>query len=133
MKRITLIFFTFSGIYTGYAQKLAQTQDSIGTGQNAIANIQPIKKDSSGFKKKPSIRLYPNPAKNKVEIDIKGFDRGYVNIQLSDIKGKLIREDKRLVFSGSEIIVLMFFEKPGLYFLWLKQGKKNLRSKLIIQ
>ena len=133
MKRITLFFFTFSGIYTAFSQKPAETADSIHARQTIIANIQPIKKDSTVVKVKPSIRLYPNPARNKVEIDIKGFEPGYVKIQLVDNKGKLVREDKRLVFSGSEIIVLMFSEKPGLYFLWLKQGEKMLRNKLIIQ
>lgn len=133
MKKITLIFFTFSGIYTGFSQKPAETADSIHTRQNIITNMQPVKKDSAVVKLTPSIRLYPNPAKNKVEIDIKGFDPGYVKIQLVDNKGKLLREDKRLVFSGSEIIMLMFSEKPGLYFLWLKQGETMLRNKLIIQ
>ncbi len=77
--------------------------------------------------------MYPNPAKNKVDMEIKGFDPGYVKIQLVDNRGKLIREDKRLVFSGDEIIVLMFSEKPGLYFLLLKQGTKSVRNKLVIQ
>jgi Secretion system C-terminal sorting domain len=115
MKQIVFFFFTFSGICTGFAQKPAEIIDSI------IA------------KEKPSIRLYPNPAKNKVEIEIKGFDRGYVQVQLTDKNGNLVRNDKRFVFSGNEIIILMFSEKPGLYFLLLKQGKNNVRSKLIIQ
>lgn len=133
MKKITLIIFTFSGIYTGFSQKPAQTPDSIHTRENVPANTPPIKIDSASVKEKPSIRLYPNPAKNKVDMEIKGFDPGYVKIQLVDNRGKLIREDKRLVFSGDEIIVLMFSEKPGLYFLLLKQGTKSVRNKLVIQ
>ena len=133
MKKITLIFFTFSGIYAGFAQKPAETTDSIHARENVMANTPPTKIDSMHVKEKSSIRLYPNPAKNKVEIEIKAFDPGYVKIQLIDNKGKLVREERRLIFSGNEIIILMFSEKPGLYFLVVKQGNKLLKNKLIIQ
>lgn len=80
-----------------------------------------------------SIRLYPNPAKNRINVEISGFDPGFVQVQLLDNKGNLVSDNIRTVFSGNEIIVLMFLEKPGLYYLWLKQGEKNHKSKLIIQ
>lgn len=84
-------------------------------------------------KEMPAVRVFPNPAKNKVEIEVKGFEPGNVQVQLIDKNGKLVRNDKRIVFSGNEIIVLMFSEKPGLYFLLVKQGGKNVRTKLVIQ
>jgi hypothetical protein len=117
MKQIAFLFFTFLGICTGFAQKPAQIIDSV----------------SITVKEKPSIHLFPNPAKNKIEIEIKGFDQGHILVQLFDNNGKQVRIDKRLVVSGNEIIVFMFSEKPGLYFLLLKQGKLHLRRKLIIQ
>lgn len=115
MKQIVFLFFTFLGICTGFAQKPAEIIDSLI------------------IKEKPSIRLFPNPAKNKVEIEIKAFEPGYVWIQLIDKHGNMLRNDKRLVFSDNEIIVFMFSEKPGLYFLLLKQGEKKVKSKLIVQ
>ncbi len=115
MKQIVFLFFTFSGICSGFAQKPAQAIDSVM------------------LKEKPALRLFPNPAKNKVEIELKGFDPGYVVIQLLDNNGRLKREDRRLVFTGNEIIVFMFSESPGLYLIWLKQGDKKLKSKLVIQ
>jgi len=133
MKKITLIFFTFSGIYTGFSQNPGAIADSITVKENTIANTPPIKNVLPVVKEKPAIRLFPNPAKNKVEIEISGFDPGYIKIQLIDGKGKSVREDKRLVFNGNEVIVLMFSEKPGLYFLCLKQGTKNIKSKLLVQ
>lgn len=133
MKKITLIFFTFSGICTGFAQKSADIIDSDSVEQIIVIAGKPSKIDSPVVKEKPFVRLFPNPAKNKVEIEIKGFDPGYIQIQLLDNNGKLLRDDKRLVFGGNEIIVLMFSEKPGLYFLLLKQHEKKLKSKLIIQ
>lgn len=115
MRQIAFLFFTFSGICTGFAQKPAEITDSITVN------------------KKPSIRLFPNPAKNKVEIEIKGFDPGYVSVQLIDRHGNMVRTEKRLVFDGNEIIVFMFSEKPGLYFLLLKQGEKKVQRSILIQ
>lgn len=89
--------------------------------------------DTLTAKEKPFVRLYPNPAKNKTEIEIKGFDAGYVKIQLINNAGKLLIEEKRLVITGNEVIIFMFSENPGLYFLFLKQGKTMVKSKLIIQ
>lgn len=79
------------------------------------------------------MKLFPNPAKNKIEIEITGLDPGYVLVQLIDKSGNLFRNDKRLVYSGSEIITFMFSAEPGLYFIMLKQGKLNLKKSLIIQ
>ena len=115
MRQIVIIFFTFSGICTGFAQKPAEIIDPIMV------------------KEKPAIRLFPNPAKNKVEIEIKGFDPGYLWVQLIDKYGNILRKERRLAFSCNEIIVFMFSEKPGLYFLLLKQGEKKVKSKLLIQ
>ena len=133
MKKITLIFFTFSGICKGFTQIQAQIIDSVSIEHKLAITSKPGKIDSLAAKEKPSVRLFPNPAKNKVEIEIKGFDPGYVQIQLLNNNGKLVREDKRLVFGGNEIIVLMFSEKPGLYFLLLKQHEKKLKNKLLIK
>jgi hypothetical protein len=115
MKQIAFFFFTFLGICTGFAQTPAGLSDSIAV------------------KEKPFIRLFPNPAKNKVEIEISGFVKGNIQVHLIDKEGNLIRNEKRFVFTGNEIIVFMFSEKPGMYFLLLKQGKNNLRTKLLIQ
>ena len=115
MRQIAFLFFTFSGICTGFAQKPVQIIDS------------------ASAKEKPSARLFPNPAKNSVEIEIKGFEPGYVLVQLIDKHGNIVRNNKRLVFYGNEIIVFMFSEKPGLYFLLLKQGEKKVKGKLLIQ
>ena len=133
MKKITLIFFTFLGICKGFTQNPAQIIDSVNIEHKPAITSKPGKIDSLAAKEKSFVRLFPNPAKNKVEIEIKGFDPGYVQIQLLDNNGKLVREDKRLVFGGNEIIVLMFSEKPGLYFLLVKQHEKKLKNKLVIQ
>ena len=132
MKKIILLFFTFSGICCCQAQP-AKITDTVNGKKDAVSNILPFKTDSLAAKGKSSVRLYPNPAKNKTEIEIKGFDAGYIKIQLINNAGKLLIEEKRLVLSGNEVIIFMFSEKPGLYFLFLKQGKIMVKSKLVIQ
>jgi Secretion system C-terminal sorting domain len=133
MNKIILLFFTFSGNCTAFAQNPAKIRDSINVKQSTNENNLPVKNESRFEKDKPTVRLFPNPAKNKVEIEIKGFEPGYVQVQLLDNKGKLVRDEKRFVFSGNEIIILMFSESPGLYFLLLKQRDKKLKSKLVIR
>ena len=128
MKKIILLFFTFLGICSCFSQKIP---DSVKILQSKLTNTLPLKRDSIA-KEKSSFRVFPNPAKNKVEIEINGFDAGYVKIQLMSNTGKLLREEKRLVLSGNETIVFMFSEKPGLYFLFLKQGTIVLKNKLVI-
>ncbi|MFZ1453241.1 MAG: T9SS type A sorting domain-containing protein [Ferruginibacter sp.] len=132
MKKIILLFFTFSGICCCLAQPV-KTIDTVNGKKDAVSTTPKFKKDSLSAKENPSVRLYPNPAKNKAEIEIKGFEAGYVKIQLINNAGKLLLEEKRLVVSGNEVIIFMFSEKPGLYFLLLKQGKIMVKSKLVIQ
>lgn len=133
MRKITLIFFTFSGICKGIAQKPAEILASATATNTIVIATNANKIDSLAVKEKPFVRLFPNPAKNKVEIQVKGFDPGYVQVQLLNNDGKLLREEKRLVFGGNETIVLMFSQTPGLYFLLLKQHDKKLKNKLVIQ
>ncbi len=130
--KITLVFFTFSGIYTSQAQNPLKIDDPGIVEKTMVVINKPGKTDSLDLKENPAFRLYPNPAKNKVEIEIRGFAPGYILVQLIDKNGKLARNDKRLVFSGNEIIVFMFSEKPGLYIVLLKQGEYVIRSKLVI-
>lgn len=129
MKKIILLFFTFSGICYSFSQELPKNTDTVVV--TKVANTFPFKADA--IKAKPSVRMYPNPAKNKVEIEIGGFEPGYLKVQLLNSNGKMIREEKRLVLTGNEMIIFMFSQISGLYYLVLKQGVQMLKNKLIIQ
>jgi hypothetical protein len=133
MKKIILLFFTFLGICSCFSQELLKKGDSIDATQQPVANTLPLKTDAIKAREKSSVRLYPNPTRNKVEVEIKGFEPGNVKVQLLSGTGKIIREEKRLVFSGNEIIIFMFSETPGLYYLLLKQGDQTVKTKLVIQ
>lgn len=130
--KITLVFFTVLGIYMACSQVPVAALDIVTVQEDTV----PVKKqyaDTVPVKPVAVMRLFPNPAKNKVDVEIRNFDPGYVQLQLVDINGKLIRNEKRMVFSGNENIVFMFSETPGLYFLWLKQGEIRLKTKLMVQ
>ena len=133
MKKIIILFFTFSGNCTGFAQKPAGDIISDSIKQN-MPLINQRDKNITGLKKEaPFIRLFPNPARNKVEIEINGFEPGFIQVMLIDNKGNKVRNDKRLVLGNKEIIVLMFSENPGLYILALKQNKTTVKTRLVIQ
>jgi len=133
MKKIVLLFFTFLGICSCFSQELPEKKDSMIVLQSKNTNILPLKSDVVKTKEKISARIFPNPAKNKVEIEISGFEPGYIKLQLLTNTGKLVREEKRLVLTGNETIIFMFSEIAGLYYLLLKQGTQMLKNKLIIQ
>lgn len=121
MKKITLIIFTFLGINTGFAQ-------------HAPARVDSIKRvEDDSVRARPGIRVYPNPTKNKIEIETRGFEAGYVLLQLINNRGAVVRNEKRLVMGGFDLVVFMFSEKPGLYTVVLKQGVKNARATLLIR
>jgi len=132
MKKIIAFFISFSGISCCISQSNSQLTHADTVKQNIFTKVQSIKKDSFPLKKIPSAKVFPNPAKNKVEIEINGFETGFVQIQLIDKNGKMVRNDKREVFSGNETIVFMFSESPGIYFLLIKQAEKSYKNKLII-
>ncbi len=133
MKRITLIFFTFLGIYSGFAQNTPIAVDTAIADQKIQLITQSVETGMAIVNDKPLVQVFPNPAKNKVELEIKGFEPGYLRVSLLNNSGKPVKEEKRLLLSGSETVVLMFSQDPGLYYLLLKQGAKTVRTKLIIQ
>jgi hypothetical protein len=56
-----------------------------------------------------------------------------VQIHITDINGNRVKNDKRLIFGGDEIIVLMFSIPPGIYLLQVSQYKKQARAKFIVR
>jgi hypothetical protein len=127
MKQIVCLFLLFSGFGKIVAQDTALSK----TVEGSIA--APEKKDTDLKKAKPAASIYPNPAKNKAEISVTGFEPGFIQLQVIDLKGNRVRDDKRLLLSGSETIVLMFAMPPGIYFVSLKQDNKFIRKKLLVQ
>ena len=123
MKKIILLLVTFLEIYGGFAQNSSGSDSLI---------IKKITSDSV-IKEKIAVKLYPNPAKNKVELEVKGFEPGLVQVQIYNVSGKAVRNDSRLLFSGNENMVVMFSLAPGIYFVVLKQKDKLVKKKMVVQ
>ena len=129
MKEIIILLVTFLGIYTGFAQNPAGSivSDSLRTAAKRPYSDSVLSKD------KASVKLFPNPAKNKAELEVTGFEPGITRLQIIDASGKLVRDDQRLLVSGNENIVLMFALQPGIYFILIKQKNKLVKKKMIVQ
>ncbi len=120
-----IIFIICSCIITinGYAQKTTNI-DSVKTG---------IPLHYSAAKSpKPDLSIYPNPAKNKVTLQVKQFDPGMAAVRLIDLKGKILKEDNRLLTNGTEDIIMFLMLKAGIYFIQVSQTNKVVRKKLVI-
>ncbi len=123
MKKIILLSFTFLGICKGFTQIPSV---------NEAPSIQKTISDSIP-KEKATVKLFPNPAKNKIELEVKGFEAGMVQLQIINVSGKMVRNDSRLLFSGNENIVVMFSLTPGVYFIAVKQKDKLVKQKMVVQ
>jgi Secretion system C-terminal sorting domain len=123
MKKIVILLLTFLGICSGYAQN------------PSVSDTMTVKKITSDslLKEKAVVKLYPNPAKNKVELQVTGFEPGLVQVQIFNVSGKAVRNDSRLLFSGNENVVVMFSLSPGIYFVVLKQKDKLVKKKMVVQ
>src|SRR5947209_6114666 len=95
---------TFSQSPTGY--------DSIKT----MLNINNQAEKNGKQKPGDELSIYPNPAKNKITVQVKNFKPGMVSVKVLDLKGKVVKEDMRLLINGSEDIIMFLMLKAGLYF-----------------
>ncbi|MEO6229972.1 MAG: T9SS type A sorting domain-containing protein [Ferruginibacter sp.] len=80
----------------------------------------------------PELSIFPNPAKNKVTLQVKGFEPGTALVKILDTKGKMIREDSRLLTNGTEDIVMFLMIPPGIYFIIVSEKGKVSRKKLVM-
>ena len=96
---------------------------------NSIKPVLVEKLKENNFK--PAFSIYPNPVKNKVILQVKNFNAGLVFVKMLDFKGKMIREDHRLLSNGSEDIIMFLMLHSGIYFIELSQPGKAIRKKIV--
>ncbi len=80
----------------------------------------------------PALTVYPNPAKNKITLQVKNFDPGVVSVKVLNIKGELVRADNRLLTNGSEEVVMFLLLKAGIYFIQVSEPGKMARKKIVV-
>lgn len=109
----------------------SQTVDKDTAAKNI--NLQQLKKDISLLNiNKTSLKVYPNPARNKISIEVKGFEPGMAVVKIIDTKGKIWRVDNRLLTDGNEEIPMFLLLNPGLYFISVTEKSKTSKKKLMI-
>jgi hypothetical protein len=121
MKQILFLFFTFCGICKLPAQPAAP---GILTDSGTKKAAPPLPKIS--------VRLSPNPVKNKLSIELEGFNPGTVRLQLFDWKGVLRRDETRRLFDGRDLVTMMFSLPPGIYFLIISQEGRSYKRKVVV-
>ena len=76
--------------------------------------------------------LYPNPTKNKVVIQLKGFEAGMAKLQIISDKGIVVRKEDRLLISGDEEVMIFFSLPAGIYFIKITEGEKGSKKRLVV-
>jgi hypothetical protein len=79
-----------------------------------------------------TLNIYPNPAKNKVTLQVAGFEPGIATVKIMDIKGKVVRQESRLLTNGTEDIIMFLMLQPGIYFIMVNEKGKMARKKIVI-
>lgn len=81
---------------------------------------------------KATLKIYPNPAKNRITLEVNGFEAGLATVKITDTKGKIWRQDNRLLTNGAEDIAMFLMLPPGIYFISVNEREKIIRKKLIV-
>lgn len=111
---------------TGYCTAQADNNES----SKGILSATTIKKEL--LLASQDIKLYPNPAKNKITIQVSGFAPGMLNVRIIDSKGKLLRQDSRLLISGTEEVPMFLALEHGVYYVMVDQKDKSVKKRLAI-
>ena len=80
----------------------------------------------------PTMMLYPNPTKNKVVIQLKGFEAGIAKLQIISDKGSVVRKEDRLLINGDEEVTMFFSLPAGIYFIKITEGEKGSKKRLVV-
>lgn len=113
-----------------FGYNFAQTATSPEISTSEFPSLMLTKPVSTSIK--ADLKIYPNPAKNKISLDVKGYEPGMVAVRIMDNKGKQVREDSRLLVNGTEEVVMFLSLQPGIYYILLKQKDKLVRKKLVV-
>ena len=113
------------------AQSLSQAVPDTDSASIQVSSKQAPPENAP--KTNPStLNIYPNPAKNKVTLQVAGFEPGIATVKIMDIKGKIVRQDSRLLTNGTEDIIMFLMLQPGIYFIMVNEKGKMARKKMVI-
>ncbi len=82
------------------------------------------------FNAKPSIQLFPNPAKNYVLINLKGIATGNYVIRLIDVDGKILSANTYAISAGMQPVNIPLNNySSGIYFVEVRDALNNVIGK----
>ena len=123
----------FSFVACTIAVNICLSQSPVSVDSNKAGTVLPsTPKVNNLAGASPALIVYPNPAKNKITLQVKNFDAGMVQVRLLDIKGKMVRDDTRLLTNGNEDIIMFLMLKAGIYFIAVSGPGKVVRKKLVV-
>ena len=79
-----------------------------------------------------SVNVYPNPALNKITIDLKGLDTHNSEIKLINALGQIM-VSKNIVYAEDQIELNTDNLENGIYFIFVQTNNQRLSQKIIIQ
>lgn len=122
MKIFVLLAFSLLGKFACLAQA-----------DSAAVITTPLKTADAAPKEKAAVLLYPNPTKNKAELQLNGFEPGLVQLQIISMTGRAERTEERLLTNGKETVVIMFALPAGVHYVIVKQKNKMVKAKMMVQ
>jgi len=79
------------------------------------------------------INIYPNPTKDIATLQITAIKAGQIEISITDILGKVIYRENRIINSGLNTAKINVSNiESGMYFMSMKKGNKTQSTNLII-
>lgn len=100
---------------------------------SAAAANAPVKTADPAVKEKAVVLLYPNPTKNKAELQLNGFEPGLIQLQIISMAGRVERSEERLLTNGKETVVIMFALPAGVHYVIVKQKGNMVKAKMLVQ
>ncbi len=128
MLKTSLLIVTYFIAIHCFSQAVSNTDVSF-SGKDSLLVAT---KDTVAAIGKPSLKIYPNPAKNKISLQVTGFETGMVKVRIMDDKGKVVREDDRLLNNGIDEINMFLQLQAGIYSISVSEKNKVVRKKLIV-
>ena len=81
-----------------------------------------------------SLRLYPNPARNEINIGFVAQQEGKARIVLTDLTGRTVKDFYQTIVEGENIVTQSVEDLPNaLYIYTVQAGSQNLSGKFIKQ
>lgn len=89
--------------------------------------VQNIEKETS------LLQVFPNPARNYVQIFAEGLNGKTADVQLMDMRGRIIKEISNVTFSGSSCNLALDYIPAGNYLLAIKNNEMIQTKRLVIE